>query len=280
MNAPKKLLFASAGIPLCTQPRDTENGIRAVEKLGLGAMELEFVHGVFIKKEKAPQVKKVAEEEGIALTCHAPYFINLNAIEAQKRGASRSYILQSAKILDACGGYSVCFHPGFYLGMEPSKAFENVRAELAKIVEEADGIGLNVWIRPETTGKPSQFGSIEELVSLSSGFDKVLPVVDFSHLHARSGGKMNSRGEFEGVMGLIEKQLGKEAIANIHIHLSGIEYSAKGERNHLNLGESDMNWRELLSVLHDFSAKGVLVCESPNIEEDAMLLQKVYGELK
>ncbi|MBI4209895.1 MAG: TIM barrel protein [Candidatus Diapherotrites archaeon] len=279
MFQPSKLLFATPGIPLSTQPRDTENGIRQVKKLGLGAMELEFVQSVFISKEKAPEIKKAVDETGVALTCHAPYFINLNAVEPQKRGASRSRILQSAKILDACGGYSVCFHPGYYLGMEPKKVFESVKSEMEKIMGEVKSLGLNVWIRPETTGKPTQFGSIDELCDLSAGLDHVLPVVDFSHLHARTNGKFNTREEFTQVMELIEKKLGKVALHNMHIHLSGIEYGPKGEKNHLVLDESDMNWRELLQVLHDFNAKGVLVCESPNIEEDTLMLQREYGKL-
>lgn len=279
MIQPQKLLFATPGIPLSTQPRDTENGIKQVKELGLGAMELEFVQSVFISKEKAPAIKKVVDETGIALTCHAPYFINLNAVEPQKRGASRSRVLQSARILDACGGYSVCFHPGYYLGMEPKKVYDNVKAELKKIVEEVKSLGLKVWIRPETTGKPTQFGSIEELCDLSAEFDQVLPVVDFSHLHARTNGKFNTKEEFAQVMGLIEKKLGKQAVQNMHIHLSGIEYNVKGEKNHLNLKESDMNWRELLQVLHDFSARGVLVTESPNIEEDTLMVQRAFEKI-
>ena len=279
MIKPSKLLFAPAGIPISTPKRDTANGIRHVHKLGLGAMELEFVQSVNISMDKAPEIKKVAEAENVVLTCHAPYFINLNAIEPQKRGASRSRIMQSAKVLNACGGYSVCFHPGFYLGMEPKKVFENVKSQMQKLLEELKQHSVDVWVRPETTGRPSQFGSIEELVDLSAGFDNVLPVVDFSHLHARSNGKFNSKQEFEYVMQLIEKKLGKNAIANMHIHLSGINYSEKGERNHLILKESDMNYAAVLEVLKDFGAKGVLVCESPNIEEDALLLQKTFEKL-
>jgi len=276
---PKKLLFATAGIPLSTQPRDTLNGIKEVKNLGLGAMELEFVHSVNISKEKAPEVKKVADEQEIVLTCHASYFINMNAVEKQKLGASRSRILSSAKILNACGGYSVCFHSGFYLGMEPQKVYSNVKVQMKKLLEEVNSLGLDVWIRPETTGKPTQFGSIDELVDLSSEFDQVLPVIDFSHLHARSNGKFNTKEEFEQVMELIEKKLGKEGIHNMHIHLSGINYSEKGERNHLVLKESDMNYKPLLQTLKDFNAKGVLVCESPNIEEDTLLLQKTFKGL-
>ena len=240
-------------------------------------MELEFVQSVFISKEKAPEIKKIVEEEQAVLTCHASYFINLNSQDPQKCGASRSRIMQSAKILDACGGYSVCFHPAFYTGMGPAIVYQNVKKEMGKILEEVKTLGLKVWVRPETTGKPAQFGSLEELCNLSAELDQVLPVVDFSHLHARSNGKFNSKEEFTQVMELIEKKLGKVALNNMHIHLSGIEYGPKGEKNHLILEESDMKWRELLAVLKNFNVKGVLVTESPNIEEDTIMVQKAYS---
>lgn len=279
MIQPEKLLFAPAGIPLCTNPRDTETGIKQTKKLGLEAMELEFVQSVFISKEKAPQIKKVAETENIVLTCHAPYFINLNATEPTKRGASRSRILQSAKILDLCGGYSVCFHPGFYLKDTKETTYRNVKEQLGKVMEEVKQFDLKVWVRPETTGKPTQFGSVEELCDLSSEFDQVLPVLDFSHLHARTNGKYNTKEEISQVLSLVEKKLGKIAIKNMHIHLSGIEYNQKGEKNHLTLEESDMNYKAVLEVLKEFNAKGVIVSESPNIESDALLMKKFYESI-
>ncbi|MEM4630669.1 MAG: TIM barrel protein, partial [Candidatus Diapherotrites archaeon] len=266
-------------IPLCTNPRDTETGIKQTKKLGLGAMELEFVQSIFITKEKAPTIKKTAESEEIVLTCHAPYFINLNAVEPTKKGASRSRILQSAKILDLCGGYSLCFHPGFYLKDSKEIAYKNIKDQLEKIIEEVKQLNLKVWIRPETTGKPTQFGSVEELCDLSSELDQVLPVIDFSHLHARTNGKYNTKQEFFEVLSLIEKKLGKIAIKNMHIHLSGIDYGPKGEKNHLELKKSDMNYKAVLETLKEFDAKGVVVSESPNIEEDAILMQKFYETL-
>ena len=112
----KEILFGTAGIPLSSNPRTTADGIKHVRKLGLGAMELEFVRSVNISKEKAPEIRKAAEENDVVLTCHAPYFINLNSLEEQKIKASIERILNSARIANLCGGYSVCFHAGLYMG--------------------------------------------------------------------------------------------------------------------------------------------------------------------
>jgi deoxyribonuclease-4 len=269
-----KLLFGTAGIPANFQG-DTVAGIKEVRRLGLGAMELEFVHSINISKEKAPEVRKASEESNVVLTCHAPYYINLNAIEKPKVHASMNRIISSARIMNLCGGYSVTFHPGFYLKMEKEAVYNNVKKRLREIASKLKEEGIDIWIRPETTGKATQFGDLKELVRLSGEIENVLPCVDFSHLHARSG-KNNSYDEFSGILSYIEKSLGKEALENMHTHVSGIEYGEKGERNHVNLKDSDLRFMELIKAFRDFRVKGIVISESPNIQEDALLMKKAY----
>ena len=138
---------------------------------------------------------------------------------------------------------------------------------------------INVWVRPETTGKPTQWGDLEEIVRLSKEFDNVLPCIDFSHLHARSGGKYNTYDEFSKILETVGNEIGTYALENFHGHLAGIDYSSKGEKKHLNLEESDMNYKDLLKAMKEFGVKGALVCESPNIEDDAKLLKTYYQSL-
>jgi deoxyribonuclease-4 len=272
-----KLRFGTAGIPISTPEPGTANGIKHVRRLGLDAFELEFVRSINITRERAPEVKKAAEGSDVVLTCHAPYFINLNSSDKAKLEASKGRILNSARIAWLCGAWSVTFHPGFYMKMDPAKAYENVRKCLKETVATLQGEGIKIWVRPETTGKGSQFGSLDEILRLSQEIDQVMPCVDFAHLHARSGGKLNSYGEFSQILGKMEKALGKGALGSMHIHTSGIAYTEKGERNHLNLKESDMRWQDLMKALRDFRAKGILISESPNIEDDAMLMQREFG---
>ncbi len=276
----KELLIGTAGIPFSTKQRNTENGIKQIKKLGLGCMELEFVHSVNITKEKSPEIKKVSDETGVELTVHAPYYINLNALEKPKYHASINRILSSARIGYLCGAKSVVFHAGFYMKQNPKSVFEKIKAGIKEIEKKVLDEGLDIWLRPETTGKPTQWGSIEEIVSLSENFEKILPCVDFSHLHARSAGKNNTKKEFHDNLSLIEKKLGRKALNEMHIHLSGINYSDKGERNHLILKESDMNYKDLIQELKDFKVKGWLICESPNLEDDALLIKKEFGKRK
>lgn len=275
----KDLLFGTAGIPLRANPRTTIDGIKHVRNLGLGAMELEFVRSVNITKEKSPEVKKAAEESNVVLTCHAPYFINLNSLEKAKIKASIGRILNSARIANLCSGYSVCFHAGFYMEQEPKKVYDTIKQNLKEIVLTLKKENNNIWIRPETTGKETQFGNVDEILQLSQELDNVMPCVDFAHFHARTNGKYNTYEEFASILEAIEKKLGRRGLDNMHMHITGIAYGPKGEKRHLNLKESDLKYQELLKALKDFKVKGVAISESPNIEEDALLMKKVYERL-
>ncbi len=272
-----KLCFGTGGIPISTEPRNTENGIAQIAKLGLTSMELEFVQNVNISEEKAPAIKQIAEKEKVLLTCHGSYFINLNAVDREKIEASKKRILHAARILNACGGWSQCFHSAFYLKSSKEDTYKKVRKALEEIVEELKKEKNKVWIRPETAGKHSQFGNIDELVALCSEVDQTLPCIDFSHVRAYSLGKINNYAEYAKVLEKVEKHLGKTALQNMHLHVQGIKYGGTGERSHLTIKE-DPNWKyaELMKALKDFKCAGVVVCESPNLETDALILKKSY----
>jgi len=274
-----KLRFGTAGIPLSTKPYNTLNGIARVKELGLDSMELEFVRNINVNEELAPKVKKLAKEKNVLLSCHASYFINLSSKEREKREASKKRIIDAAVRAYTCGAFSVCFHAGFYQGRTPAEIYEIIKAELKDIVERLQQQSIDIWIRPETTGKATQFGTLEEIIALSNELEQIMPCIDFSHMHARSAGKLNSYEEFYNVLGILEKELGKKALKEMHVHVSGIEYSDKGERYHLNLKDSDFKYKELLKALKEFNCKGIVISESPNIEEDALLMKKCFEEL-
>lgn len=270
------LLFGTAGIPISTEKRNTLEGIRHVKRLGLDAMELEFVHSVNIRKENAPAVKDAARENGIVLTCHGQYYMNLNSTSV-KIAETKKRILNAARIAWLCGAWSLCFHAAYYMKKNPNEVYEIVKKHLKDISKTLENEGNKIWLRPELTGKASQFGTLEELVKLSSEIERVLPCVDFSHSHARTG-KYNTYEEFCGMLSAIEN-IGSNVLQNMHMHLSGIEYGNKGEKRHLELKESDMNYKDLMKALKDFKVRGVIISESPSIEKDAMLIKKFYESL-
>ena len=272
----KELLFGTAGVPLSAPSRSTLDGVPQVRKLGLGCMELEFVRGIRMSPEVAKQVKALAEKNDVVLTAHGPYYINLNSQDKAITNASVKRILDTARIANICGAFSITFHAAYYMALSKEKVFGIVRKNLLNITRTLHEEGVKLWIRPETTGKNSQFGDIDELIKLSQEVEQVMPCVDFAHLHARSNGKFNTYKEFSEVLEKLEKGLGKEALDNMHVHMSGIEYTEKGERKHLFLKDSDMNYKELMKAFKDYKCKGCIINESPNLEEDAMMMKKEY----
>ena len=273
-----ELLFGTGGVPLSAKSRSTEAGIERIAELGLGCMEVEFVQGVKMSPQVAATVGELAERKKVALSAHAPYFVNLNAVEPQKVHMSKERILQTARIASLFGARSITFHAAFYLKSTPAETYIVVKRHLQEVTNTLRKEGNNVTISPEVTGKPSQFGTLEEVLKLSSEIEGVAPCIDFSHWHARTG-RANSYQEFLDILDQVERELGRHALDNMHIHLSGIAYGSKGEIKHLMLRDSDLQYIELLKALKKRKAKGMIICESvPSLEEDALFLQKSYRE--
>lgn len=273
------LLFGTAGIPLQTSPKNTVSGIEYVAKLGLNAMELEFVQNINIKEDQALIVNKTAKKNNIALTCHGQYFINLCSIENEKINASKQRIYLAAKRAFQCGAWSMCYHSGFYQGQNQTIAFEKILFALKDVMKKLKDENINIWVRPETMGKQTQFGTIDETIKLSLEIENVLPCIDFSHLCARSNGKINSLKEFSNILEKLEKELGKQSLKNMHIHAQGIEFTEKGEKKHLPFNESIFSYKDLAIALKNFNAQGIIICESPLMETDALLFQQAYKKL-
>lgn len=278
-NEISELLFGTAGVPVSAKLRSTEAGIERIAELGLGCMEVEFVQGVKMSPQVAASVGELAARKKVVLTAHGPYFINLNAVEPEKVYMSKERILQTARIAVLFGSRSITFHAAFYLQSTPAETYTTVKRHLEEIVKILRNEDNKVIISPEVTGKPSQFGTLEEILQLSSEIEGIAPCIDFSHWHARTG-KANSYQEFLDILDQIELKLIRQALDNMHIHLAGIAYGKKGEIKHLMLPDSDFQYAELLKALKERKAKGVVICESvPYLENDALLLQQTYRSL-
>ncbi len=275
-----ELLFGPGGIARSAELQTSEGGVLRCAELGLGCMEIEFVYGANMSAEQAAKTRAAAEANGIRLSVHAPYYINLNSKEEAKEAASVQRILASARKGAAAGADRVIFHAAFYTKDDPEQVYIKVRDHLAEIRETLvkEKLG-HIELRPELTGKPSQFGSVEELIRLSHEVEGVLPCIDFSHYYARCAGCHNDKDDFCRLLETIGDELGGDALQQLHIHLSGIEYTAKGERRHLEAEKSEFNYKGVLQALKEFDAGGRVICESPNIEDDAVLFRDTYADL-
>lgn len=276
ISAAKKLLFGPAGIPQSSELDSTLSGIKRVAAVGLDCLEVEFVRGVRMGDDTAKAVRTKAAELGIALSAHAPYFVNLNSPEEGKRLSSQKYILSAARSAMILGARSLVFHAGYYGHSKPEEAYEVVKKALKEILSILKSERNTVRLRIETMGKMAQFGTLDEVLFLCKELEGLAPCLDFCHLHARE--RISRYPDFERALKKLRKKLGQAALDDVHFHVSGVEYGHKGELKHLNLEDSDFHFDDWIRALKDFGVAGMVICESPNLEVDASLLKKLYRQ--
>ncbi len=263
--------IGTGGVPNSCEGGNLE-GVKCIHDLGLDAMEIEFVYGVRMKDEMAREVGALARDLNVHLSIHAPYYINLNASDKAKLEASKKRILASVQKAVLLGADPVVFHPGFY--STSKNAYENVKAAILDILGKMEEKGWNVSLAPETTGKISQFGSVDELITLCSEIPGLRMTFDWAHVWARSQGTIR----FDDVFSEMKDKLGKRFVKNLHMHFSGINYGKKGELNHLNLLDgAEPGFKLLVKAIKKNGIGGVMICESPNLEEDAIKMKKLLG---
>lgn len=270
-----RLLFGISGLPIGdgNQKFEYKSGIAYLGSLGLDAMELVFVRSVNVTDKNKDGILKAKAENDFYLSAHGSYFVNLNSAESEKQEQSIERIIKGASALNKVGGRSLVFHPGFYLNDAPEKAYGTILENLKRLPH------TNVNYRLETTGKATQFGTVEELVAICREVPSCKLCIDFSHVHARGNGCLKKYEDFSKILDYVKKNLGDEALSDLHIHMAGINYGNKGEKNHLPFEESDFNYKECLRALKDFNVKGCVICESPILERDALLLKETYFSL-
>lgn len=273
------LFVGPAGIPLSAKGSGVVRGVRVVRELGLNAMEIEFVRGVWLRSEDAPSLREVASEVGVVLSVHAPYYVNLLSREEKTVKESVERILNSARIGYLAGTWSLVFHPGYYGKLSSETAVSVVKDALKKIVSRLIDEGMKIWVRPETMGGLAEFGSLEEVLDVVEGVEMAHVALDFAHLYARSRGTANKLRDFERILELVEARLGREALKEMHIHLSGIEYGDRGEKKHLDFKDSRFNWVDAVRAIKNYGVEGVIICESPSLENDALLIKQKIEEL-
>lgn len=275
--------FGTVGAPKSTpkKPGGSVGAVLRIRELGLSAFELGWVRSVRVTEKTCAEIKAAAAEQDVALSVHAPYFINLNGTEEEWPN-SRKRLMDAAHYGHLAGATEIVFHPGSYFQMEPGEVLKVALPRLAGCVEELRAAGNPVTLRPETMGRAALLGSLEDTLAMSAAIDGVLPCVDFAHLHARFGdGSQNTYDEWCRSLERYGKTLGKKALKNLSCHLSGIEYTDKGEKEHLPLEESDLDLDAILRALKDFGCAGRILVESPweVMETDALLAQRRWAEI-
>ncbi len=235
-------------------------GVSKCAEMGLDCMEVEFTYGVRMDLKTAKEVGTLAREKGILLSVHAPYYINLASEEKEKLAASKKRILDSCQKAHAMGARNVTFHAGFYQTRTAEQTYDRIKKAIVGLQSQIERRKWQVTLCPEVTGKPSQFGSLEELLRLKKETGCGI-TVDFSHLYARQQGDI----DYARIL--------KKLPQKFHAHFSGIEYGPKGEKKHVRTTKKFFEplARELIRCNPDIT----IINESPKPYEDAVMMKKV-----
>lgn len=273
--------FGTVGSPLSTpkKPGGSVGSVLHLRALGLSALELGWVRAVRVTEETCAAIKATAAEQDVAVSVHAPYFINLNA-DDEEWPKSRKRLMDAAHYGNLAGATDIIFHPGSYFERPPAEVLKVAIPRLAACVEELRAAGNPVILRPEMMGKSAMLGSADDTFEMGKAIEGVQPCIDFAHLHARPGdGSMNTYDEWAKMLEAYGNALGDTTLKTLSIHLSGIAYGPKGEKEHLPIAESDLDLDAILKALKAFNCGGRMLIESPAMEDDAMLVKNHWESL-
>lgn len=251
-----------------------------LESMGLTAYEYSFGRGVALSDEMAEKIGLKMKEHGIAVSAHAPYFINLANMDAEKRENSFRYIMEAANAVVKMGGERVVVHVGAQTKLERTEALANCRNGLREAYKRLEDAGLShVILCPETMGKYSQIGDLDETLDFCLLDERMIPCVDFAHLHALTGGNLKAEEGFVRILDRVEQVLGLVRARRLHMHFSTIEYTAAGEKRHHTFAEPDYGPRFEMLAPH-LAARGyhgTVICECKGTQaDDAAEMQRMY----
>lgn len=249
---------------------------------GLSAYEYSAGHGVNVGGETARAIGEAARSAGVAVSIHAPYYINLASEDPEKDARNEGYFLSAARAVRAFGGSRVIYHPGTPGKRRREEAMARAVQRHLQIREALDAAGLDgVCLCPETMGRPSQLGTLEEVLALCRADERAIPTIDFAHLHAAGGGALRGAADFERIIERLLEALGEARARRFHAHFSRIAYTAKGEKMHMTFSDEGYgpDFAYLAPVLHRYALEPVIICESRGTQaDDALSMKRIYEE--
>lgn len=260
--------IGTAGIPHSAKGGSSIDGVKKIAELGLQAFEVEFVQGVRMSNESARELGKVAADLNIDLSVHAPYFINLASKDKIKLAQSQKRILDTLERGNEMGAKIIAVHAGYYSGQTPEETFRIIKEACLEILDKAKQMGIKTLLGLESGGKLSAWGRTRELAEMHKQVKGCYPYLDLAHIFACNNGFID-----------YAKVLDKLDIKHVYAHFSGINFTEKGERNHIPIQEGGPPFEPLVKELTKRKLPATIICESPELERDALRMLKIVKSL-
>lgn len=277
-----KIRFGPAGNPInffkSDLGKDRLNAPVWCRSVGLNANERQMTYGARMKEEDAIRFGKLAKKHDVKLSVHGPYYVVLTSTKENVVKNSIKELTKTCYLANLMGAKKVILHPGFYTGRSKKEVLKQFIRNL-RIVEVNKE--KQVKVLPETMGKLSQLGDLNEVLSICENTESE-PCIDFGHLHARNLGSLKEEEDFKKILIEIEKRLGRKSVKNLHCHFYPVDHGEKGEIRHRAVHEKDVYpvFGPFAEVIKEFKIYPTLISESRDSQDiGALHMQKVMKNL-
>ena len=262
--------------------KSSQQAPKWIAEQGLDCYEYQCGKGVHIGEEAARKLGVAAEQAGISLSLHAPYFINLANPDPESLQKTIGYITQACFAADCMGAGRVVIHSGALMKRTRREAQDIALKSLREVIAACDDAGFgHIALCPETMGKINQLGDLDEVLELCTLDERLVPCIDFGHLYARSLGADDGAEAFHRMLDRVEEILGAERAGKFHSHFSHIQFTPNGgEKCHRTFGDDDgfgPDWAPLAAEIARRGWEPTFICESAGTQaEDAAEMKRIY----
>ena len=247
---------------------------------GLDAYEYQCGKGVTVGEATARAIGQAAAQAGIALSLHAPYFVNPANPEPDSQAKTAGYVLAACRVARWMGADRVVVHTGAIQKRTRQAALATARQCFRTLRHRCDEEGYqDILLCPETMGKINQLGDLDEVLELCTLDERLTPCIDFGHLNARTLGGIQTKADYAAILDRMAEVLGDDRARQFHVHFSRIEYSAGGEKRHWTFADTQFGPepQPLMELLAQRQLTPVVICESAGTQaEDAQTMQQMY----
>ena len=258
---------------------------RWLKELGLECYEYQCGKGIRVGEDTARAVGIQAMNYGIALSLHAPYFINLANPDPDSLEKTTGYITGACHMAALMGAQRVVIHSGALMKRSRREALDIALRSLKHVISVCDDMGFgSIALCPETMGKINQLGDLDEVLELCTLDERLIPCVDFGHLYARSLGAVDGEAAMECILDRMEEMLGTQRASRFHSHFSHIEFTPNGgEKCHRTFEQSGgfgPEWTPLAAAVAKRGWSPSFICESAGTQAaDALTMKQTYQRI-
>ena len=273
--------FGPAGNAESFPYKSSVDAPRWLSELGLDAYEYQCGKGVNVGEETARKLGAAAAANSVALSLHAPYFINLANPDPESLKKTTGYIIAACRAADWMGATRVVIHSGALMKRTRREAQDIALNSLKEIVAAVDGEGVrHITLCPETMGKINQLGDLDEVLELCTLDERLTPCIDFGHLYARTLGELEGHEACVRMLDRVVEVLGEERASRFHSHFSKIQFTlGGGEKMHLTFDQDEFG-PDPAPLMAEIARRGwnpTFICESAGTQaEDAVTMKKLY----